>query len=541
MTTITIASKFDENQSIGTALTSGLKGMWHFDEGTGASAYDASGNGNTGTLVSSPTWITGKFGKALSFRGTSQKVTPATPLGYSGYTTVSLWYYRDDDYGGTTGNWRTVLGAASNIHPLILNGGASYTLGIWYSGFYDFGWIPPNHEWHNLVIIYESGTSATLYVDGSFVSTVLPALDLSSTPILAIGNRGDDGDYWSGGVDEVRVYNRALSTAEITQLYTEGAPAVIIGNTTDIVDIVPLNGSVGIWHFDEGTGTTVYDASPYAYTGLLQNSPPWVAGKFGTALQFTAGASQRIATINPVLGLTNAFTYSAWVCPTAAPTSTHDIVGLAGYNPHWGYTLSISPSGGNMYMSLHYQDSGASWQVNNSSAFAYSLNTWMHFAVTYDGAYFKFYLNGTFLNQVANANTQDPVTVDELCIGIVGWDSPSAIIDEVRVYNRTLSATEITQLANEGAQSGDFVVESYVDLANMVSGDGTTITEYISADGVNLKTYKQDILSGAPSFSVYRFHSKLTNKNQLYRITLDQTAGTGKSYPVTSIMQVMSS
>jgi hypothetical protein len=112
-------------------------------------------------------------------------------------------------------------------------------------------------------------------------------------------------------------------------------------------------------------------------------------------------------------------------------------------------------------------------------------------------------------------------------------------IDEVRLYNRGLSTTEIAQLYNEGLERGDFMMEGLLDLRNMLAGDTTVITEYMAIDNSNSHIYQQTTYSGAQVASLVRFHGKIYYKKNLYKVTLKQTAGTGKSYPVTSLMQVI--
>jgi hypothetical protein len=70
----------------GAAITNGLIAYWAFDEGTGSTTADGSGNGKNGTLVNSPTWIDGKLGKALQFSGTKRVNVPDTSLGNTSYT-----------------------------------------------------------------------------------------------------------------------------------------------------------------------------------------------------------------------------------------------------------------------------------------------------------------------------------------------------------------------------------------------------------------------------------------------------------------------
>src|SRR3989338_2141929 len=83
------------------SLTTGLVGHWKFDEGTGLSAVDSSGNNNTGTLVNGPTWTTGKIGGALNFDGVDDYVnmgigSATESIGGGSAVSVSLWIKIND-------------------------------------------------------------------------------------------------------------------------------------------------------------------------------------------------------------------------------------------------------------------------------------------------------------------------------------------------------------------------------------------------------------------------------------------------------------
>ncbi|MDP1706681.1 MAG: LamG-like jellyroll fold domain-containing protein [bacterium] len=200
--------------------TNGLVGYWKFDEGTGSVAVDSSNNGNSGTLISSPTWQSEgncKVKQCLNFDGSSKRVLLTTPFGQSGSSTISLWY-KNSSSGATS--WRTLLGAtSSNIHHLIVQTPGNGPIGIFDGSFRSFGYTPPNDNlFHNYTVIYNSAATAILYVDGIYVNQIAIILDLTTYPIGSIGNWGS-GSYQAGPIDDVRIYNRVLSAAEILAIY----------------------------------------------------------------------------------------------------------------------------------------------------------------------------------------------------------------------------------------------------------------------------------------------------------------------------------
>lgn len=88
------------------------------------------------------------------------------------------------------------------------------------------------------------------------------------------------------------------------------------------------------------------------------------------------------------------------------------------------------------------------------------------------------------------------------------------------------------------AQAADYIPEVYLDLSAMQSADVTVVTEYLAVDGTNYQIYYQNTYSGVQTFPALRFHGKLIELNMLYKVTIKQTAGTGRSYPYASILQI---
>ena len=180
---------------------------------SGNTWFDLSGNGNNGTLVSSPLFSDG----SLVFNGFDKRATLSSPFGQSNFTTTSIWYNRVEANSSTT--WRTLLGTFdTNFHHLISQS-SSRVLGVFDGSFRSFGYTPPiDGKFHNYTVIYQSATNASLYVDGVFVSTIVIVLNLITSPIGSIGN-WKGGNYWAGNISTTTIYNKALTSQEIKQNY----------------------------------------------------------------------------------------------------------------------------------------------------------------------------------------------------------------------------------------------------------------------------------------------------------------------------------
>ena len=150
--------------------------------GTGTTWSDLSPSLNNATLVSSPTFTSGSH---FSFDASAKRATINTPYGKTGQMTAFIGYRRNEATSSTT--WRTLLGDVSaNFHHLISQQ-TSRNLGIWDGSFKDFGYNPPqDSKFHIYTVVYTSGSSATLYIDGVQGNTVSTTLDLNTYKIGSI-------------------------------------------------------------------------------------------------------------------------------------------------------------------------------------------------------------------------------------------------------------------------------------------------------------------------------------------------------------------
>lgn len=186
-----------------------------FNEGSGTAVTDVSGNGNNGT-INGATWTTsGKYGNALSFNGTNALVTinNAASLQLTSGMTLEGWVYPT-----TIGNkWRDVIYKGDNNY--YLEGSSNNSRrpalgGTFGTPIYGTAALTAN-TWTHLAGTYD-GATMRLYVNGVQVAsrTQTGAIATSTNP-LQIGGDSIYGQYFAGRIDEVRVYNRALSPAEI--------------------------------------------------------------------------------------------------------------------------------------------------------------------------------------------------------------------------------------------------------------------------------------------------------------------------------------
>jgi hypothetical protein len=200
------------------------------DEGSGSTVYDQSGNNFNGTIFGA-TWTQGKYGNALSFDGVDDYVDFGTAPSLSGTTdfSVVLWLKSTFTGGGFIiaqrapdyqGEWMVNLGGNHNnsalqpgkIYFMVYNGGFQWE--IWSTTAVN------NGQWRNIVAVRQ-GENGYIYIDGNLDAQASgPIKSLNNTLKIAIGRDLFEMDQpLQGVVDEVFLFTRALTSAEILDLY----------------------------------------------------------------------------------------------------------------------------------------------------------------------------------------------------------------------------------------------------------------------------------------------------------------------------------
>lgn len=212
----------------------GLGGAWPLAEGGGAVAYDLTGENNL-TTVGSPNSMPGPNGPALLFNGTSQYASKTGTFWTPGTANfaISMWVYLT---GSTTTVWCPIglIGAATSSITLDIN---IISPGYWGMQFYTnagvqtvvpyvaLNQLTPNN-WHHIVGVRTGLTTAALYHNGISQPvtyyTTGTTVNLPAMAEAVLGANTTGGPfYWSGGLQDVRVYPRALSAAEVQSLYLD--------------------------------------------------------------------------------------------------------------------------------------------------------------------------------------------------------------------------------------------------------------------------------------------------------------------------------
>jgi len=228
-----------------------------------------------------------------------------------------------------------------------------------------------------------------------------------------------------------------------------------------------LAGLAAYWSFDEGAGSIAHDATVNANHGTLMNGPAWVNGYSGKALEFD-GTNDYVYVPDDVSLRPVAITLIAWLKPLTLPASgTYGP--LIKRTPAWlddaNWQLQVLPTG-----RVNLEFFNGSWESSQMTDSALKLNEWNHVALTFVNREVRVYINGrldpafpytTFKN--LNVNYTSPVI-----IGKGEGDVFQGILDEVKVFNRALSAEEILVAYQGETEKGDVNADGVITSSDII-------------------------------------------------------------------------
>lgn len=422
-----------------------------FKDGSGVALYgldyDASDAGGT----------SGKFGEAAIFNGTSSKIDTGLALNTSNAFSYSLWFNTSSYSSGAI---NMMVDTTSNTNPYPgcgighVNGQvAGFIAGSTGNLTYNGGFLTLN-QWHHTVLTHDGSGNFKLYLDGVETGTGSISSNLNSGQNILIGN--SVVSTWpghNGKIDQVRIYNTALTQSQVTQLSQENSSTVG----------THLFGCIANYNLDgsakESMGTTAYDGVEtditYRYDSVPTAVDFGVGGKSNYGARFN-GSSSKIALPSLGGGFTGSSSrsVSAWVKITSTPTASITIFnsGSAATLQSFGYFIGTSRQ---VIISYYNRN----WETSETI----SLDTWNHILFTYNGGAVetssnsKIYINGTpaTLGSTTGGATGSINTPDtNHNIGFYGPTNPlyfNGSIDQVRIFSKALSSDEVSKLYGNGA------------------------------------------------------------------------------------------
>jgi len=492
-----IVEDMNAGHPIGGSPVGSQVGYWKFDEGFGSSAGNSGFGGSTlnGTLTgtTTPTWISdGKFGKALSFNN-GYVQTAATTLNTS--FSYSVWFKPSSFV-----DWSAVItnlyhsAPASGLNIIPRNGQLRICYGNGTNSYSNYIVTLPEiktNTWNHATITYD-GTTASLYLNGGLRDSRNITVAQTNRAIRIGVWASSSGSYlFNGLIDEVKIYNTALTSDQVKLDYNQGKALVMgsLGTTSDgktasssasAIYCIPGDTTtclppIGQWNFDEKGGPSAQDTSGNGKTGTITGAT-WTNGKVGGALKFDG--SNDYVTTTALRTSPTTETLSLWIKPSAKGTIVAECDNTS-CSSYVYSKLSINADGTLI---------GHLWNLSGTLSFGkITFGQWYYVAMTYDGSILKGYLNGNLMGSKTGSRTP-PGTLYQLfgrgngqCTG--GFDSCtvyySGIIDQVRYSNYARTAAQIAYDYNRGAPVAWFKMDEC---------QGATINNAIASPSGNLIT-----------------------------------------------------
>jgi hypothetical protein len=214
-------------------IATGLIGWWNFNEGSGATALDSSGNANHGTEEGSPTYVAGKIGPSALNLVSSSSQYVSLPSGFATLlASITSFTFSGWVYCNSVSSWQRIFdfGTGTTYYMFLSVSGASYPrFAITTGGSGGEQQVTatdtmPTGAWTYIVVTLDAlSTTARLFINGyevaSNTSTTLTPTSLGTTTLDYFGKSQYSDPYLNAYVNDFRFYSRALSTNDILQLY----------------------------------------------------------------------------------------------------------------------------------------------------------------------------------------------------------------------------------------------------------------------------------------------------------------------------------
>jgi YVTN family beta-propeller protein len=418
----------------------------------GENNADDSIGDNNGTLQGEAAYSTGQTGQAFSFSSATHDgvtVPSGAALNPTEAITMSAWIKPT----ATSNDWPYIIGKRSAPfgaiqYSITISNRNTFTCDITGAGVNAEGGTVPLNQWSHVACTYDRNT-LRLYVNGVEVASAAgSATMVTGNEPLTIGKLdGSDIRYFDGQIDEVKIYSRSLSAAEVANDY--GLVSWWKGENN------PLD-SVGVKH------------------GTWNGAPSYEIGTSGNAFSFD-GWSSHVVTGD----LDNdAISASFWFKRNSMPHRCGGLVTkmMDGDLSAWAVYLN----GDRIHVRT---DTTSSGQQYLESSTVFSSGVWYHAVFVYDKTNVKLYVNGVLdQTQTAGAvlNGNDyPITLGSaanganLCTDNSHFDG---LIDEVKIFNRSLSIAEVGALSGQVPDPFSFSPQTGVALNTTIESNPITVT-----------------------------------------------------------------
>jgi hypothetical protein len=443
------------DDEISQLYNSGNGSQYPYSSQTLPSASNQLGIDN-GTLMNGTTFTDGKIGKAFTFDGVNDYVQ--LPNNSMRKTTFSMnfWIFNPVTQSTTLFSDFGNDGQSKGFY-LDLNSNSSHTLRfvafnnstniIALNAAGSLGFI---NRWSMGTLVVD-GTSVKLYLDGTLSSsgTMSNTINYVANSYPCIGafktNNGTPSGYFNGKIDGLSVWTKALTQAEVTELYNSGTGKQITA-TPIVTNGLVLNLDASRTSSYPNTGTTWTDISGNSLNGTLTNGVGYTASN-GGVMTFD-GINDYVSLPDSSILQPSNITISTWF--KINQYGTNYVYGNANAclirKGMYGYEISVRQDG--KLIVFAYSD------TNNQNQYlidSINLNTWYNVVLTFGNSQMKVYINNSLVGTYATSTNSIVYGGGGISIGKQGpWDIYyfNGNIGQTMVYNRALTSTEISQNFN---------------------------------------------------------------------------------------------
>ena len=381
-----------------------------------------------------PSYATGKFGQAAVFNGTSSFIAVPAGLRKNNNFTASIWF----NTNSTTDGQSLISFRNGKKFEVVLNnsnvGNGSIRVNAGNNTAVDSATgIFTTNTWYNLVVVQSSVSGVTVYLNNSVVASNSGATGdlVTVTGLDSIGAYNDNGSFFNGSIDQFRYFNKALNSTEVETLYNETV-------ATASNSYINLPSLVAYYKMSDATDETgSYDGTP---TNVNFN----VAGKFGNAGEFNGSSSGiNLPSSTPISNQING-TVSLWF-NVLNNTKKETLIRFANNDE---VLLRINTNGTLDLIGVRQSNNS---YISYTTTGSYNDGAWHHLVMTRESGSIKFYINNSLDNTLSWNNTF-VTAANESAIGWDGFSTASILsgkIDQVRIFNRAITANEVTTLYDE--------------------------------------------------------------------------------------------
>ncbi len=526
--TFTVTATDDESQTTPRTFTITVTKQFISTENFTINTY--TGNGSTQS-------IEGKIGTAADFNGSSSYIDNTDTSLWSSNITISAWFRTSNN---TQRNPIVYIGRGSWTDGFELQVPSSNTVGFSFAEGSKYGYFNSSIDlddgnFHHYVQVSNS-TTAKFYIDGVEQTGITTGTGNSRQGSgIRIGRFFQTPEQWAKGtMDQVRIFNKELSSSEVTTLYGESNTSST-KSTTDI--------------FDDGSGVALYEFEK----GAIDTGG--VTGYIGSGGVFN-GSSSYINLGSASSLVSTDFSFSAWVKTTS--TSTDFIVGT-NVNPYYS-KVAVRSEGDGRIRCFHGN------YTSNESGFYSTFNTinngnWHHIVYFINQSTAKLYINGSL--DTTHTLTVTPTTNGNLTLASYYNDNNNSYstgtwegsIDQVRIFNKELSSSEVTTLYGETSASATksttdifddnsgialYELEGNANDTGKVTGrtDGTEAAVFTNANNSNFNLGNATVVNNSFGVSFWVKMNKISQSESVYLCSFMYGSNTSLYMDTSNVLQV---